>query len=441
MPRGHDKTSFIARMMNWVLCYSKRKHLRCIIAAKDSEQAGLLKDCMQTEATLNPWFGEKLTFFQKTVWGPSGKLTIATADALGLFGHAIDLFVMEEITHWEDVMGQKVWNALWSGREKRQSSVLVIISNAGYIDTWQHKIFVEAKNQPRRWYIYEAPGPIASWMDREAIEDDMKMLPPGEARRLIGNQWVDPAEVGAYLTKPEVQACVDESIRRGIERTPKLDPSQQYILSVDYGPKKDRTVIVLGHEISTGEVLLDRGWVFEGKDYPNKEVPIQVIRDTIEATRRESGWLWLVADPYQLKELIQYYRLHIPVEEFEARGGKSNYEMAECLRTQVVNKRILWPPGLLDTQVGSGAGLTTEGLLDELPRLVLKPMAYGYRFDHTSGRHDDRACAIGMLLVAAFNRKKPEIWVQRKKDTIQKKTPILYGDRGSKRRVLFGTRV
>lgn len=446
MPRGHDKTSFIARIMSWVLCFSKRKNLRLLVAAKDGDQANILKDCMQTEASLNPWFGGKLDFFQKTVRGPCGNLRIATADALGLFGHGIDIFVMEEITHWEDVLGQQVWTSLWSGREKRPSAVLLVLSNAGYLDTWQHKIFEVAKGSPR-WYVFEAPGILASWMNKAAIEDDRLLLPPAEAERLLDNRWIDPGAADSYLTKAEVQACETASRELGITWTPELDKSKEYILSLDYGPRKDRTAICLGHQIPTGELLVDRFWVWEGRDYEDGEVPISRIRELIESLRAEAPQIWIVLDPYQLKELAQYYQHHLPVEVFEARGGKGNFEMAECLRHQIINKRLLWPPGVADLRIGvPGAGTITEGILEELPRLILKRMSYGYRFDHLSGRHDDRACALGMMCVAAFNRPKPEIWIQNRRHVIHKqeekrKNPDPFRNRGSQDRQLWGVKV
>ncbi len=439
MPRGHDKTSFIARLMNWVLVFSKRKNLRLLVAAKDSEQANILKDMMQTEAGLNPWFGKYLTFHQKIVLGPAGHLRIATADARGLFGHGIDIFVMEELTHWEDVLGQEVWTSLWSGRRKRPSAILLVLSNAGYLDTWQHKVYEQARVD-RDWKLYEAPGIMASWMNREAIEKDKLLLPPAEARRLLDNQWVDLSEIGGYVTKREVLGCEEAALEMGLKWSYTLDRKQGYILSIDYGPKKDRTVITLGHQLpNSGLVAVDRMWIWEGKSYPDGIVPIDSIRDLIESVRAEAPFLWLVIDPYQMQELIQHYKNHLPVEVFEARGGKSNYEMAECLRTQIVQRKVVWPRGIGDIQVGEGAGAIVEGIPDELPRLILKKLAYGYRFDHTSGRHDDRACSLGMMCVCAFNRPKPANWVQRRKDHIYKKTPDLFRSRGSGRE-LYGVR-
>ena len=73
---------------------------------------------------------------------------------------------MEELTHWEDVLGEKgLRRQLLCSlrRRKRKSSIYLVLSNAGYTETWQHRIFEQTKLDPD-WKIFEAPGILASWM-------------------------------------------------------------------------------------------------------------------------------------------------------------------------------------------------------------------------------------------------------------------------------------
>ena len=42
----------------------------------------------------------------------------------------------------------------------------------------------------RTWYIHEAPGVQASWVDMGKLARDRKAIPETEARRLYDNQWV-----------------------------------------------------------------------------------------------------------------------------------------------------------------------------------------------------------------------------------------------------------
>jgi hypothetical protein len=89
-------------------------------------------------------------------------------------------------------------------------------------------------------------------------------------------------------------------------------------------------------------------------------------------------------------------------QEFEARGGKANYALASNLRALLVNTQLAWYPGCGQLQVKGQPHTLTH----ELKELVLKQMAYGYRVDHTSGKHDDRCVALGMAALHAVQAKK-----------------------------------
>jgi hypothetical protein len=68
------------------------------------------------------------------------------------------------------------------------------------------------------------------------------------------------------------------------------------------------------------------------------------------------------------------------------------------------NGLFAWYPGCGTIHLPStplrNAGPHT--LVDEFAELVLKVMSYGYRFDHESGKHDDRCVAAGMAALAAM---------------------------------------
>lgn len=118
----------------------------------------------------------------------------------------------------------------------------------------------------------------------------------------------------------------------------------------------------------------------------------------------------LVVDPAQLEGLaIKYERKGIWVQRFEFMGGKNNHRMAQLLKTSVQNRKITWSPmaGMLPEKTDAGKIIEDRSFAQELSMLITKPMSYGYRFDHESGRHDDRACAVGMALVYAFPETAP----------------------------------
>jgi hypothetical protein len=62
------------------------------------------------------------------------------------------------------------------------------------------------------------------------------------------------------------------------------------------------------------------------------------------------------------------------------------------LRSLITGGAVQWYPGCGRIEVA-------DTLETELSRLVTKKKDYGFRIDHETSQHDDRAVALGMLLV------------------------------------------
>lgn len=393
-PRGHDKTGAIGRILNWLLLYAKRP-LNLYTAAGDTDQAHLIVESMQMEATLNPWLRNRIRFTRKVVRGPGGVLNVLSSDAPTAYGLTPDVMIFDEITHWEK---DDLWNALYSGRGKRPGSVVIIITNSGQINSWQHRIYREAKEDLATWDTQEAPidTQMASWMSAEEIAKIRRMLPRGLARRVLDNRWTDPAEEADYITRAEIVACQDLGRALGLVYQRGGNHNTKYFGSIDYGPRRDRTVCCVGHLRDDDVLAVDRMDVFQGSS--DSPVLIATVEDWVREITDAFNYPKLWVDPYQMEGSIQKWELTVPVERFEARGGKSNYQMAETLRSLLSNTRVAWYPGA-GTLIVEGR---QETLVDELAGLVIKTTPYGYRFDHTAKFHDDRAVALGMLALGAL---------------------------------------
>ena len=209
-PRGHDKTSSIARTANYCLFAGRREvPLRISVAAADTKQAKLVRDAMLTEANLNPWFGKLLVFNNFNVTGPGGKLEILSADAASSFGESPDIIICDELTHWAN---NKLWVAVNSGSMKRLHNVTVVITNAGYYGTWQRSVFEEKKKEVAsgRWYVCDRPGRDATWMSDDKVAEVRRDIvaatgSPFEATRLLDNIWVT-SRMGAVFAPEDVEA-------------------------------------------------------------------------------------------------------------------------------------------------------------------------------------------------------------------------------------------
>lgn len=396
LARGHDKTTGLARAVNYALVYGKR-HVEIDVAAADKEQAALLLAAMQVEANLNPWYGRRLSLTKDGGEGPSGRFTVMTSDAPSAAGRRPDLIIIDEVTHWKN---DKLWDMLISGVDKRPGAVTAVITNAGIKDSWQWKKKEDFKKS-WRWNVYEAPGRLPTWMSERHVAETAKAMRPSEARRLLYNIWTDPAEESDYLTRAEMLACVDLGRERGLHYRVKGERGLTYWAGIDYGPKRDRTALSVSHQALDGVIELDRLDVWQGQQ--DDRVAISRIREWVDQQRAAFNDLHLVVDTYQLEELCQDYERRLPVTRFEARGGKANYEMAENFRSSVVNRQIAFYEGAGAIPVDG----EIQDLVDEVASLITKKMVYGYRFDHDAQGHDDRTVAVAMPALIMLSGPRP----------------------------------
>jgi len=406
MPRGHDKTTGLARLCNWVLAFSK-KQVEIVAAAVDWDQAALLTESMIAESKLNPWLAKRITYGTKRIKGPGGYLKVLTADSATNFGLRSDLVVIDEITHWKK---RDLWDVLWSGRQKRPGSVFLVITNAGTLGSWQHEILEQIKTDPT-WLIYQAPGQLNSWMDLEAIERDRALLPAGMAKRVLDNIWIDPAEESGYLTRSEIEIAIKLGEELGLEKRVDGRQGVEYVAAIDYGARKDRTALTILHRENDGIYVVDAMEVFQGT--PGNPVQISLIEQWIEDISNRFNNPRIVIDPWQMEGTVQRFENRLRVERFDGRSGKANYEMAELIRSLIVNRKLAWYKNAGYLRVKN----KVETLADEMAGLVIKPAGSVYRFDHMTNSHDDRTVSLGMALVtlAGMDIKGP--WI--KPPTIQ----------------------
>lgn len=393
LPRGHDKTSFIGRLLNWSLAFCRRP-IHANAAAGDKDQADYLAQFMRSESALNPWLKKRINYQNYKVLGQNeSRLWIMAADAMGSFGNKSDLVICDEVTHWDD---GELFHALMSGSEKRPDMVFVVITNAGLLGSWQHESMLRFKRDPAG-YVYESPGPIAGWMNRQRIDALAQTLPRGMAQRVLFNVWQDPSEGCGYITRAEAMHCSD--LGRELNLTCQFEGKAgvQYYGAVDYGSVKDRTVMCIVHR--EGDMtIVDRMDVIQGS--PENRVQIGVVEEWLRDMNVKFNGPWFYVDPYQMESTLQSLQFQLKLERFEARGGKANYELAVNLHNAAIAKRLAWYPDC-GTLIVNGRPHT---LVDEISELVVKPMVYGYRFDHQSGKHDDRTVALGMACLLASQK-------------------------------------
>ena len=418
--KGSDKTHAIARKLCFLLGWSTRR-LTLFACAGDRDQAGLVTTAMAGIVQDNSWMANRVEVTSRAARGVSGSvLEVMPMDAFTGQGIFPDYLVAEELTHWKYQEGRNFWNFILSSVNKRPHCILEVCTNAGHEGSWQW----DERNRIARskfWSFFEAPVglPLPTWMNQEKIDDDSQGMDDGERDRLYRNRWIDPGEEHGYLTLADCEKCVDEKLREKQEG----NKTQEYFAVIDYGGVRDRCAMAVMHAVKgTDQVVVDRLDCWQGSHEHRVAINIdpgdskgRSVEEWIEVTRRNFRLAALIVDPAQLEGLaILYERKGLfRVERFEYRGGKNNHRMAQLLKTSVQNKKISWSKwaGVLPpyrTPRGEVMVPEDDTFAKELSRLVVRPMSYGYRFDHESGRHDDRACAVAMGLVYAFPEVMPE---------------------------------
>lgn len=395
LARGHNKSSLEAWLACWVLMASKRTIHGYILAA-DYDQGELIVQAASDFLALNPWV--PVTVKRGVFSGPAGEVEVLPFDASSSMGLRGNLYILDEIVHWKR---QKEWTALVTGLGKVTPCLLAVMTNAGLIDSWQYDVYQEAVADPDVWSVFHRYGTLANWLDPAKIARDRKLIPRSEAKRLFDNHWIDPAEEFDYLTREECLACEPAGLNL-IYRLRRQVGHDGYVVCVDYGPKRDRTALCVAH-VHNGRVLIDRLDVWQGS--PEESIRIARVEEWLDEVEESFHPYLYVLDPYQMESTAQKLEKQgRKVERYNFRGGRGNYELAQHLRAIIVDQLITWYPGagnLLVTDKRTGR-VHVETLVDELASLRTKVLSYGFRFDHETQKHDDRAFVVALASLRAL---------------------------------------
>lgn len=241
-PRGHSKTTDLAILVVWALVFATRP-LRGYAYAKDKDQAKLLRDAVANIVRLNPWIGTILQVQTHGVVnvakghpGEGGTLTIEASDVGSSYGILPDLIIADELCHWEG--DGSLWNSLLSSAAKRANCLMVVISNAGFADSWQWSIR-EAARTDESWIFSRLDGPRASWMTEARLAEQRRMLPAVAFARLWLNEW---SSGGGDALLP---SDIDAAFRADLEPMRGRVPGWLFVAGVDLGLTRDCSAVVV----------------------------------------------------------------------------------------------------------------------------------------------------------------------------------------------------
>lgn len=410
--RGHSKTTDIAVTCVWLLVFATRP-VRGYSYAADRDQAALLRDAVDTIVRLNPWIGEILKVSRSEVEnvaakhpGEGSRLKIETSDVASSYGILPDFIVADEFTHWQGDGG--LWNSLISSAAKKANCLLLGISNAGFVDSWQWKIR-EAIRTDDAWIFSRLDGPQASWMSADRLEEQKRMLPAVAYRRLWLNEWSSGG--GDALQAADIKAAFNESL------TPMTGSAKDrrdflFVAGVDLGLTRDCSSIVtlaFGKHGSPchGQVRLAEHKVW--KPVANSKVDLISVESYLRELDRRFSLNRVAFDPWQAEMLAQRIE--------DTKRARSDRWVREPFMREV-------PP--TGSNLRDQASLVIESFNDrrfklypceplrrDLHRLRVEEKSYGYRL--TSPRdaegHGDTFSAFALALLVGHEEvlKKPAV--------------------------------
>ncbi len=397
LPKGHAKTTKIALLVTWAVCFAPRP-IKAVVAAGDRGQANLLLEAIETVKRENYWLADLFKTINYEASGPGGTLEVLSSDADTASGILPDIIIVDELTFWKK---PDLYHVLDLGSHKRPRCVFIVITNAGIISTWQHQILQQAKADPALWFVHDRPGHKASWLSQERIAKERRGKPPGLARRMYDNEWVRPDETDAFATREQCEACVDPQL----EPTTHGHRSHDYVTAIDLGVSKDRAVGVVVHRDADGVIALDqmRVWV----PTPGNRVQVADVKAWLAEVHQNYPLAQLVLDPWNLEDVAQEYeqdrRVEVTRYSFQ---GQGHMKLAENLRTLLADRRLKLYADAGRISLPDG---TAEDLIDEMSGLIIEYGKDGktYRFNHLPGKHDDRTCALALAALGCVQLDAP----------------------------------
>lgn len=301
--RGHSKTTDLAVICVWLMVFANRP-LKGYAFAADKDQAALLKDAIETIIRLNPWLGKILVIQKYQIAnvakghpGYGSRLEISTSDVSSSYGILPDFIIADELTHWEG--DGSLWHSIISSAAKRKNCLLCVISNAGFVDSWQWAIR-EAARTGGDWYFSRLDGPQASWLSEKTLEEQRRMLPKIAYDRLWNNLWSSGG--GDALTEEDINAAFLSDL------TPMTGHSDGYYFvgGLDLGLTRDcAALVVLAVPIGgkSGKIKLAHHALW--KPAPNKKINLLDVERHILDIDKKFKLEFVGFDPWQAEHLAQ----------------------------------------------------------------------------------------------------------------------------------------
>lgn len=389
--RGFSKTTDLAGVAMAALLAQVPPGSRAYAVAADRDQARLLLDAVEGFVARTPELGSAVDVgaWRVAAAHTGSTLEALAADAASAWGLRPAFVVVDELAAWASTAGpRRLFDAVSSAVAKVATARLAVITTAGDPAHWSRRVLDHALGDPL-WRVHQIAGP-APWLDPGRVAEQQRRLPESIFRRLFHNEWV--AAEDRLASPDDLAACVT------LEGPVPPEPGCRYVIGLDVGLKRDRTVAAVCHgerirgadDATVGvRVVLDRMMVWQGSRL--RPVRLAEVEEWLEQASRSYRRAPVRFDPWQAAGSMQRLQARrVPVEEYVF-APASVGRLAVTLLTLVRERALALPDD--------------PELLDELANVRLRETSPGVlRLDHDPDGHDDRAVALALAAAHVVER-------------------------------------
>jgi hypothetical protein len=266
--KGASKDSDLAVALLWLLAFTHRP-LTCQVGAADADQAQELRKAALAILRLNNWLGKAIEVQARKIIAPrtGSEAEIIPADVAGSHGARPDVLIANELSH---VAKREFIENLADNATKVPHGIMVIATNAGFLDSWQAE-WRQIAMDSDRWSVH-VWGQPAPWLDEADLAEASKRNSPSRYNRLFWGRW----------SSGEGDALSEDDIQAAIVHAGPMSGSEDYIFGagLDLGIRRDHSgFVVVGVRPSEGKVRL--AWAEQWKPPKGGEVSAATVRAAV----------------------------------------------------------------------------------------------------------------------------------------------------------------
>ena len=272
LPRGNGKTEIAAAIAAYELAGGERVSPVVVVAAASWDQADLVFGALKTMCRVSPTLSRVTEVYDAEILlvGAPGRAFRVAAVAGTNEGQRPTCVIADELHEWVGSR-ERVWTVLTSGAAKREGSLALAITTAGWDrSSLCYRLYdrgrrIEAGEADAEGYLFEwweapegteAPDRAAwracnpalgDFLAEESLAGQLAAIPEHEFRRYHLNQWV--AAGAAWLPAGAWEGCADPGRglpEEGAEVVLGFDGSYNDDATALVAATPDRHVLVLG---------------------------------------------------------------------------------------------------------------------------------------------------------------------------------------------------